>query len=128
MLGSENKFQNTVIDVILKDANCWEKVAFKTHDHFVKVGEYDTSANNDGAKVIKVKKVHNHPSYSSNNNSNDFSILELEKDLEFSESVRPACLPRNDASTFATLDGKFRKFLKCYSLILCDIYYLWSND
>ena len=71
----------------------------------MKVGEHDLSTNNDDAKLIKVKKIHNHPNYTPSPN-NDFSILELDEDLTFSESVRPACLTQSDASTYAELDGK----------------------
>ena len=73
----------------------------------MKVGEHDLSTNNDDAKLIKVKKIHNHPNYNNPVSlNNDFSILELDEDLTFSESVRPACLPQSDASTYAELDGK----------------------
>ena len=73
----------------------------------MKVGEHDLSTNNDDAKLIKVKKIHNHPNYNNPvSENNDFSILELDEDLTFSESVRPACLPQSDASTYAELDGK----------------------
>ena len=72
------------------------------------MGEHDLSANNDGAKAVKVKKIHQHKSYSSSTLDYDFSILELEVDLEFSESVRPACLPEIDTNDYVGLDGKFQ--------------------
>ena len=58
--------------------------------------------------MVKVKKIHDHPSYGQATDIDmDFSILELKEDLDFSESVRPACLPKIDTSTYAKLDGKF---------------------
>ena len=71
------------------------------------MGEHDLTADNDGAKVVKVKKIHSHPKYGQATDIDmDFSILELDEDLDFSESVRPACLPQNDSSTYAELNGK----------------------
>ena len=72
------------------------------------MGELDLTADNDGAKVVKVKKINSHPNYGQATNIDmDFSILELEEDLVFSESVRPACLPQSHTSTYAELNGKF---------------------
>ena len=94
---------------------------------FVKVGEYDTSANNDDAEVIKVKKIHAHPNYNSNNMDMDFSILELEKDLTFSESVRPACLPQSDI-TYAGVNGKSIRFGDWTCQMTGVSFQLWCPD
>jgi len=68
----------------------------------VKVGERNLKDENDNAKVIKIKNINNHPQYGQATNIDmDFSILELEEDLEFSESVRPACLPQSESNTYA---------------------------
>ena len=66
----------------------------------VKVGEHDTSNADDGAQVIHVKKFYQHSDYSHETENMDFSILELEEDLTFSTSVRPACLPQDDSNDY----------------------------
>ena len=72
------------------------------------MGEHTlNNGNNDGAKVIGVREIHEHPDYNSKTTNYDFAILELEKELDFSESVRPACLPQNSSNTYAGSDGKY---------------------
>ena len=95
---------------------------------FVKVGEWNLSNNNDGAKVIKVKKIHAHPQYGVNTDIDmDFSILELKEDLEFSESVRPACLPQSDI-TYAGVDGKSIRFGDWTCQMIGVSFQLWYPD
>ena len=66
----------------------------------VKVGEHDTSMDDDGAKVVQVKKFYQHTDYDHDTVNMDFTILELEEDLTFSASMRPACLPQDDSNDF----------------------------
>ena len=71
------------------------------------MGERNLKDENDNAKVIKIKNIHNHPQYGQATDIDmDFSILELEEDLEFSESVRPACLPQSESNTYAGSNGE----------------------
>ena len=66
----------------------------------VKVGEHDTSKDDDGAQVIRVKQFFQHSDYNHETMNMDFCILELEEDLTFSTSVRPACLPQDDSNDY----------------------------
>lgn len=77
----------------------------KANDIELHVGEHDTSTSNDGAKVVKVKKIHEHKNFSWQTFNMDFSILELSEDLVFSKSVRPACLPDDDSEDYAGVQG-----------------------
>ena len=71
------------------------------------MGERNLKEENDNAKVIKIKNINNHPQYGQATDIDmDFSILELEEDLEFSESVGPACLPQSESNTYAGSNGE----------------------
>lgn len=68
---------------------------FSTHQHFsgttpsgvtVRVG---SSFHNSGGIVAKVNRIHQHPQYDPYNIDYDIAVLELEEDLEFSDSVKP---------------------------------------
>ena len=72
----------------------------------VHVGEHDLSESDDGAIVLKVKKIHQHPDYNSITQDRDFSLLELSEDLVFSKPVRPACLPEDDNKDYIGAQGK----------------------
>ena len=77
----------------------------KANNIEVHVGEHDTSTSNDGAKVVKVKKIHEHNDFTWETFNLDFSILELSEDLVFSKSVRPACLPEDDSQDYVGVQG-----------------------
>ena len=103
----------------------------------VKVGEHDLTTSNDNAKVYKVKEIYNHPNYDKQryvteiknhtilmlnlitivlsffSTDMDFSILELEEELTFSNWVRPACLPKTNESTYEGVDGKICNLNHC---------------
>ena len=66
----------------------------------VKVGEHDTSKDEDGAQVIQVKKFYQHSEYNHKTVDFDFSILELEQDLSISTSIRPACIPKDASNDY----------------------------
>jgi len=62
-------------------------------------------------KLLKVKKITNHPSYSSSKYhlTDDFSILTLAEQVRFTQKIRPACLPshsnKNYLNQVATSSG-----------------------
>ena len=49
---------------------------------------------------IGLSAITDHPNYNGNTFDNDFSILTLASPVEFSTSVRPACLPSASAGDF----------------------------
>jgi len=63
----------------------------------VLLGELIIGNTTDGAnpQEIGVSKVTRHSKYSGSSFNNDIAILELEKDVKFSEDVQPACITDN---------------------------------
>lgn len=62
-----------------------------------------TTLKSTGGISVRVKAIHQHELYNRNIIDYDFSILELESDLEWSSSVQPIELPAQDEEV---LDGK----------------------
>lgn len=75
---------------VLTAAHCTDGASANTY--LVRVGEHDTSIK-DGEFDVKVKQIIQHPDYNSANVDNDFSLLILESAVEWSDSVKPVCLP-----------------------------------
>lgn len=53
---------------------------------------------------MPVRRVHAHPKYDSYWVDFDFALLEIEC-INFSDKVRPACLPKDDEEKFAGFNG-----------------------
>ena len=67
----------------------------------VVVGEHDLSDGiNEGGRVIPIRRFIKRSDYDSGNIVNDIALLELEQDIEFTENVKPACLPTDDSKTY----------------------------
>lgn len=67
----------------------------------VRLGELDLERDDDGAKPedIIVSKIIRHPQYSGRTFNNDIAILELERDVTFSEGIKPICLTNDGRLT-----------------------------
>ncbi|KAK4880629.1 hypothetical protein RN001_008775 [Aquatica leii] len=57
------------------------------------LGQYELTSSSSIKYEVGVKSVTLHPDYTCNKVRNDLAVLELEKQLEWSEHVQPACLP-----------------------------------
>lgn len=68
---------------------------------FVRLGDLNLASKTDGAEAmdVDVKKFHKHKDYFKNFKDNDIAVIELAKDVTFSEHIRPACLQQ---------DGRFQ--------------------
>ena len=66
----------------------------------VKVGEHNTKNNKDGAHVIRVVTIYQHKEFDPTAINTDFSLLELNEELTYSATVRPACLPQDPTVDF----------------------------
>ena len=89
-------------------AHCTEDMA--AGELTVVVGEHDLSDDNDVARTVVVAAIHEHPDYvDAVDHGDDFAILELAENLNFSSHVRPACLPKvdDDDVSFAGVRGNF---------------------
>ncbi|XP_063992075.1 venom protease-like [Diachasmimorpha longicaudata] len=67
--------------------------------YLVRLGDLDLDDDvQDGASPIDVpiEQVHEHPQYSETQYTNDIAVLRLAYDVEFSELIRPICLPLPD--------------------------------
>ena len=47
-------------------------------------------------KLFQVQKLHVHPQYQNVLSGNDIAVIELSKDVQLSDFVRPICLPNRD--------------------------------
>lgn len=56
---------------------------------------------------MNVIKIVSHPEYDRQSSANDISILTLDKDVSFSDSVHPICIPNDEnyAKDTATVTG-----------------------
>ncbi|KFB42844.1 trypsin [Anopheles sinensis] len=70
---------------------------------------YGSSKHAAGGTVVAVKRVVMHPGYNSATIDYDFSLLELESEVTFSDSVQPVALPKQDEEvedgTLTTVSG-----------------------
>ncbi|XP_050078335.1 trypsin-7-like [Anopheles maculipalpis] len=63
---------------------------------------YGSSMHETGGTLVLVKRVVQHPRYDSSTIDYDYSLLELEEELTFSDVVQPITLPEQDE---AVMDG-----------------------
>lgn len=76
---------------VLTAAHCVIRDSLK----IVRLGEHEIDNDNDGANPIDIKVVQRliHKGYHSAFYHNDIAILTLERDVEFTDFIRPICLP-----------------------------------
>ena len=78
---------------------------FTDPDCIQEVDGYDCT---DGVQNIEPKRVIVHPNYNpnSNNKENDIALVELSKEVQYTDFIRPICLPKsnfNDGLTKGSL-------------------------
>jgi secreted trypsin-like serine protease len=71
-------------------------------DLMVLVGEHNTTMP-DGEYKIGVRKIIQHPDYNGATTDNDYSMLILKKDVRWSESAKPVCLPRKSPPSYENI-------------------------
>jgi hypothetical protein len=62
---------------------------------FVRLGDQNLDPNfNDGADPVdyNIKKMFKHPNFVRDTMQNDIALIKLEKDVNFTKHIRPACL------------------------------------
>lgn len=59
----------------------------------VRLGEYDKSAPSPGVQDISIAEYIPYPSYRRITKYNDIGLIKLSRPVQFSEYIRPACLP-----------------------------------
>lgn len=76
---------------------------------FVVAGEYNLVENEGFEQERRVVRVFKHPEYDKQKVDNDIALLKLNAPLEYSERVKPACLPEQNEDikleTAATIVG-----------------------
>ena len=75
-------------NTVLTAAHC-ETIVFLFRVH---LGEHDVTIS-DGEQVVAPSAWISHPNYDGNSNNNDFAIIRLSRDVTFSNSITPICLP-----------------------------------
>merc|ERR1711915_943394 len=86
----------------------------ETHNLAVILGEHNICDGvNEGGKGIKVEKVFIRSDYGQG--ANDFAILRLAQEIQFTKNIKPACLPETNTKDYsglmATVSGWGGKFV-----------------
>uniref|UniRef100_A0A3F2YTX9 CLIP domain-containing serine protease n=1 Tax=Anopheles christyi TaxID=43041 RepID=A0A3F2YTX9_9DIPT len=102
---------------VLTAAHCIEGVPSSWIVYQVRLGEFDTTTaidceNEDCADPVRdvlISAYVVHPEYYKQNGAdyNDIALLQLSETVEFTDFVRPICLPVSPASRVANLTGKY---------------------
>ncbi|XP_065204412.1 kallikrein-15-like [Planococcus citri] len=79
---------------VLSLARCHQDVSLHGPTQWVLLGDLKVNSKTDDAKpaVYKIKKVYQHPNYTSKSRLHDIALFELNTTVEMSPYVRPACL------------------------------------
>merc|ERR1711973_958528 len=72
---------------VLTAAHCTQS----SGDYYVLLGDHSLSASEE--KRVKVCNVKNHPNYNDRTLNNDYSVLTLCEEVEFTDKISPVCLP-----------------------------------
>lgn len=64
----------------------------------VRLGEHNLKSDNDGAQPVNyaIKKIFRHPDYNPPAKYNDIALLKLDRKVQFTKFIQPACLYTND--------------------------------
>jgi len=72
----------------------------------VSLGDHNVQVYDDTKNVFrKLKRIVRSPQYDNNFINGDMALLQLEKKVTFSDTIRPACLPDDPSTTFAYESG-----------------------
>jgi len=112
-------------DTVLTTASCIGLLVGLTgvvdlFDWRIIVGDTDRN-NNDGEQSILVREVIIHPNLDQNTLENNFGIIKLDSDVNFSNRIAPICLPTattNYDDVVATLTGWGRETLAGFDLAI----------
>lgn len=76
--------------------------AFSGPPAVVKLGEVNLISDSSTGIEINIAKIEVHPNYSRARKYNDIALLKLEREVDFSNNIRPACLWRMNQINHAT--------------------------
>jgi len=86
---------------IITAAHCTEYQGSTITNVNVAIGEQNIcdGLTNEGGSFISAKRVINHPDYG--NHDNDIALLELSKEITFTDRIKPACLPTSEIKDYS---------------------------
>jgi len=86
---------------IITAAHCTEYQGATITNVNVAIGEQNIcdGLTNEGGSFISAKRVINHPDYG--NHDNDIALLELSKEITFTDRIKPACLPTSEIKDYS---------------------------
>ncbi len=76
-------------------AHCvgWGLGALNTTLH---LGDHSLTDEEPGEMTRKVRRIMMHKSYNARNTDYDIAVIEMDRPVEYSDNVRPVCLPEKD--------------------------------
>ncbi|XP_058448816.1 uncharacterized protein LOC131428788 [Malaya genurostris] len=79
---------------VLSAAHCIQNLLY-----FVRLGEYDITSDNDGANPVDiyVDRTFIHEQYNEKTIQNDVALIRLQRNVPLSDSIKPICLPVEEA-------------------------------
>lgn len=77
---------------VLTVAHC---TIFSKDTYYVRLGDYNLNTTDEADHLELAVISHTHPGYNKDTRRDDISIITLEKDVVFSDYIRPVCLPFN---------------------------------
>ncbi|XP_065204414.1 serine protease snake-like [Planococcus citri] len=103
LIGSGSSFENVSWNCggslisekfVLSSANCGQNDPLLGPAQWILLGDLDINSKTDDAKpaIYKIKKVHQHPNFTSKSILHNIALFELNTTVEMSPYVRPACL------------------------------------
>lgn len=91
----------TAVQSYNHSVNYWQLIhhySFSNPPTIARLGDLNLKLTNDGAQPINylVEEVIQHPQYKPPAKYNDVALLKLDRQVEFNEFIRPACLHQTD--------------------------------
>ncbi|XP_064116269.1 transmembrane protease serine 11F-like [Macrobrachium nipponense] len=82
---------------VLTAAHCVVSYQYSPSQIDLSLGDWDLTTTSEGKSIkAKVSKVSVHPRYSRSTLQNDLAVLKLTEKVEYTDRIRPICLPTTD--------------------------------
>ncbi|KAJ8047620.1 Coagulation factor X [Holothuria leucospilota] len=83
---------------IITAAHCIKFYNVTTRDIMIQVGDYDTLLPEPQQRVYDVDRIYVHPGFDADTYDNDIALIRVREPIEFSDYIKPICLPDKKSS------------------------------